>query len=298
MYELDRCDELLEKIAQIGVGAPAVPPQASQGPMQAGPESPMMGSQESMGGTTPLGTIGAEMGGSGAGAGAGAVGPKSFSVNKDQLYERIIAEKDIVSKLKMQLAMSGQDPAAMGPVGDPENPLGNVIQQAMTQQIQQDMSGQVDPMQQPMGQDYAGRMEPGMEMQQPGMEVTAALKKKFARRSELKEKLEKEAIAPLALLGTAATGYFGAQALGDLANIGIGGARRGYETLENQAVGNNPFIANQIARRQARRRFVNPMSKAWYGSIGGLPQNRQFRFAGDRMSPSRSDFNGVGAGAR
>ena len=135
-YTLEDCDRVLQKIANVAAGMPP-----EQDP-------------------NALGTIGADLGGGGGPQGApGAGGAEGgMKVNKDQLYERLIQEKDNLSRLKVQLAASGQLPPDMM-----EDQQGPPLQQQMQEGMSQEMAAQQG---QPQG----------------GMEVQAALKKKLLGR--------------------------------------------------------------------------------------------------------------------
>lgn len=130
-YTQKDCDKILYKLANLGMQQP-----------QGQPE------QMGQGGGQPLGTIGAEMnGGVGQSQGAGGPGSEGFKVNKDQLYERLIQEKDNLTRLKVQLASSGQLPMDMMEQQPQQAPLEQMMQQGMGQ----DMLYQQQMMQQPQG---------------------------------------------------------------------------------------------------------------------------------------------------
>lgn len=157
-YSIEDCDRILAKIANA-MAAPGQQP--AMDPNQQMQQDP-----------SALGTIGADLGGGGAGTaggagGGGGQGEGGLKVNKDQLYERIIQEKDALTRLKVQLAASGQLPPDMY-----DSPQGPPLEQQMQEGMSQDMmmqSGQ-QPQQPPMQDPMQGQM-------QPGMEVQAALKK-------------------------------------------------------------------------------------------------------------------------
>jgi len=282
IYDIDYCDSILEKIANLGAG---VNQQAQQDPSQQ--------AQQAAGPGSPLGTIGADMSGGmgGAGGAAGGSGGKT-SVSKDQLYERLIMEKDNLSKLKMQIAMKGETPMTDQPGMPSDNPMQSAIQQMMIGS----MTGQQDPNQDPLQQQVMnqGQGNPMQQMgqpvqqqqqfQNPGMTVQAALKKKLCRGF-----LDKEAVV-MAAMG----GLMAAQTAGAIGDVGAYGVEKARSFGENQKVRQNPFLAQETKIKQDRRKLTNATPDAWVGGLGYNTSNRKFNFGGGRGRANSAAYNGVG----
>jgi len=270
MYTLNDCDRVLEKLAALGAGAPVQPPMAQDPNASAGMPS-----------TSPIGTIGADMGG-GAEAGKGAAGPKAFSVNKDQLYERIIKEKDNVSKM-MQMINGQQMPML-------ENPMEHAIQQNMIAQMQQQgaqmrigtspegmqqMTQGQDPMamqqaqqQDPMAMQQAQQQDPMamQQAQQPNpMEVQAAVKKK----------LMKIAVVPPAV-AAAGVAWTGLEAGKGAARLGLHATDKLGQMADESRIEANPTRGLEIRQQQFRHTQRPAAAWNWTGAnIGALPGQRR-----------------------
>jgi hypothetical protein len=227
---------------------------------------------------------GGSAGGGGAAAGGGA---KGFSANKDQLYERLIMEKDQLSRLKLQLAMSGQQVPDDGGTG---NPMEQAIQQQMMGAMQQQQQqGQMDQAAQAMdqGNPYAGisggggtaGQMPNMTQDQSNpMQVQASFKEEVEDVLEKYAGLYKESVAPLAALGALSTAHTATSAGAGIARLGVGAAGAARRGAENLRVANNPFLAAETKIKQDRRKYSNPTPDAWVGGLGYMRSNRQLNF--------------------
>lgn len=175
---------------------------------------------------------------------------QKFTQSKDQLYERLLREKDIMSKLKIRLVATGQQ--SFEDVEALEEPLGSGIQPQPQQPQSPDPNGYT-PM--PLGS---------------GLEARAALKRA----------LEKKSVAPLAVAGTAltaATAYQGAKGARDLTNLAHNATRDAYEGGRNilirNRVSNNPLLAREEIENAYMRDRV-PIDNSTFFSEGGRSLDR------------------------
>jgi hypothetical protein len=276
MYSIDDCDFLLESLEKVAFTPPpqAQPPQAQAMP----PQDP---NQMAMQPGDPMGTLGADMKGAGGGGAKGA----GASVNKDQLYERLIMEKDNISRLKTQLAQAGQQPMDEQ-MGGGANQLQDVIQQNMVRQIQmqgqqQEMGGQPqDPAAQPQPQDPAAQPQPGLAPQAGFKREVEDVLEKYASLDYKYPAIKKEAFvtAGLGLAGAAYTGY---EAAKGLANIGVGAGKYLRAGMDRMKVANNPFLKQQVKDMQLHRKKVNitPSGNKWFNNFGSVGASKQYNFA-------------------
>lgn len=233
-----------------------------------------------------LGTIGAEIGG-----GQGQMSSSGPKVNKDQLYERIIQEKDKLARLQMQLAASGQMPQEelQQPSMAQVAPLEQQMQASMSQELQQGQASQ------PIQQDPYSGLQP-----------QASLKKK------LRDALEKKSIAPLAIPAAALTAYNAYETLNALRYYGGKAARAGLRGAESIRSGHarsriaaNPLVARDILEQEYRKtpKLVDSRGLGSKGELnssrnlfgggpsGGMPQEFVNKYA---PKPPQQNYTSAG----
>jgi len=173
---------------------------------------------------------------------------QKFTQSKDQLYERLLKEKDLLSKIKIRLVSTGQHSFE-----DIEN---------LEESTGTPMGSGLQPQQQPQDPNAYSPMLMGA-----GLESSAAVRRA----------LEKKSIAPLAAAGAIATGVGVAKGVTGLANLTHNAARDTFEggrnALVRQRVSNNPFMAKDEIENAYRRDRVS-LSNSKFFSRGGMSLDR------------------------